>query len=98
VATKRLTIDIDETLHSQLKAEASAKGLHLGPFVEGILEARGGTSSPPPSFKSVDTASISTMSLDTLRELATTLGKIQPQDWKKQLVTVNSEIRRRYRI
>lgn len=97
MAKKRLTIDIDEALHSQLKAEASALGLHLGPFVEGILEARGEVT-PPSSLKPVDTASISTMSLDTLRELATTLGKIQPQDWKKQLVTVNSEIRRRYRI
>ncbi len=97
MAKKRLTIDIDETLHSQLKAESSALGLHMGPFVEGILEARG-EATPPLSVKSVDITTISTMSLDNLRELASSLGKTHPQDWKKQLNIVNTEIRRRYRV
>ena len=97
MAKKRLTIDIDESLHAQLKAESSALGLHMGPFVEGILEARG-EATPPLSVKPVEIATISTMSLDTLRELATSLGKTQPQDWKKQLNSVNTEIRRRYRV
>jgi hypothetical protein len=94
---KRLTIDIDENLHAALKAESSAQGLHLGPFVEKILESRG-ESVPDTTLKAVDIASISTMSLNNLRELATTLGDTQPSDWKKQLNIVNTEIRRRYRV
>ena len=94
---KRLTIDIDENLHAALKAESSAQGLHLGPFVEKILESRG-ESVPDTTLKAVDIASISTMSLNNLRELATTLGDTQPSDWRKQLNIVNTEIRRRYRI
>ena len=94
---KRLTVDIDENLHAALKAESSAQGLHLGPFVEKILESRG-KSVPDTTLKAVDIASISTMSLNNLRELATTLGDTQPSDWKKQLNIVNTEIRRRYRV
>ena len=94
---KRLTIDIDEKLHAALKAESSAQGLHLGPFVEKILESRG-ESVPDTTLKAVDIASISTMSLNNLRELATTLGDTQPSDWRKQLNIVNTEIRRRYRV
>ena len=94
---KRLTIDIDENLHSALKSESSAQGLHLGPFVEKILESRG-ESVPDTTLKAVDIASISTMSLNNLRELATTLGDTQPSDWRKQLNIVNTEIRRRYRV
>lgn len=97
MAKKRLTVDIDESLHAALKAEASALGLHLGPFVERILESREQDASVSP-LKSVDIASISTMSLNNLRELATTLGDSQPRDWKKQLNMVNTEIRRRYRV
>ena len=97
MAKKRLTIDIDESLHAQLKAESSAQGLHLGPFVEKILESRG-ESVPDTTLKAVDIASISTMSLNNLRELATSLGDTQPSDWRKQLNIVNTEIRRRYRV
>ena len=97
MANKRLTIEIDESLHSQLKAEASAKGLHLGPYCEAILEAR--SDSPrSSSVEKLDATTISTMPLDCLRGLCSELAETKPQDWERGIRLVNTEIRRRYRV
>ena len=95
MATKRLTIDIDESLHAQLKAEASAQGLHLGPYCEAILEARGDA---PSSVEKLDATTISTMPLDALRTMCSELAENKPRDWEKGIRLVNTEIRRRYRV
>ena len=97
MANKRLTIEIDESLHSQLKAEASAKGLHLGPYCEAILEARKELSRSS-SVEKLDATTISTMPLDSLRGLCSELAETKPQDWERGIRLVNTEIRRRYRV
>ena len=95
MANKRLSIEIDESLHAQLKAEASAQGLHLGPYCEAILEARGDASS---SVEKLDATTISTMPLNTLREMCIELAENKPRDWERGVRLVNTEIRRRYRV
>ena len=95
MATKRLSVEIDENLHAQLKAEASAQGLHLGPYVEAILEARGDA---PSSVEKLDATTISVLPLGSLRELCTELAEKKPKDWERGIRLVNSEIRRRYRV
>ena len=95
MAKKRLSIEIDESLHAQLKAEASAQGLHLGPYCEAILEARGDA---PSSVEKLDATTISTMPLDALRTMCSELAENKPRDWEKGIRLVNTEIRRRYRV
>ena len=95
MAKKRLSIEIDESLHAQLKAEASAQGLHLGPYCEAILEAR---SDAPSSVEKLDATTISTMPLNTLREMCIELAENKPRDWERGVRLVNTEIRRRYRV
>ena len=95
MAKKRLSIEIDESLHAQLKAEASAQGLHLGPYCEAILEAR---SDAPSSVEKLDATTISTMPLNALREMCIELAENKPRDWERGVRLVNTEIRRRYRV
>ena len=95
MANKRLSIDIDESLHAQLKAEASAQGLHLGPYCQAILEAR---SDAPSSVEKLDATTISTMPLNALREMCIELAENKPRDWERGVRLVNTEIRRRYRV
>jgi len=93
---KRVSITIDDKLHSQLKAEASAQGIPLGSYCEAILEGRGNTPSPP--VKEVDASTIAVMPLDELRALNSELVSIKPAGWERSTRLVNSEIRRRYRV
>ena len=95
MATKRLTVEINAELHAQLKAEASAQGLHLGPYCQAILEARGDA---PSSVEKLDATTISTMPLDALRTMCSELAENKPRDWEKGIRLVNTEIRRRYRV
>ena len=95
MAKKRLSIEIDESLHAQLKAEASSAGLHLGPYCQAILEAR---SDAPSSVEKLDATTISTMPLNALRNLCTELAETKPRDWERGIRLVNTEIRRRYRV
>ena len=95
MANKRLSIDIDESLHAQLKAEASAQGLHLGPYCQAILEAR---SDAPSSVEKLDPTTISTMPLNALRERSIELAESKPHDWERGIRLINTEIRRRYRV
>jgi len=97
MANKRLSIDIDESLHAQLKAEASAQGLHLGPYCEAILEARG-EATLSSSVEKLDATTISTMPLDALRGLCSELAENKPRDWERGIRPTNTEIRRRYRV
>jgi len=98
MSTKRLTIEINEALHAQLKAEASAAGLHLGPYCEAIFEAREGGTSSSASVKHIDAASISAIPLDVLRKTCMELAETRPKDWERSIRLINTEIRRRYRV
>ncbi len=97
MASKRLTVEIDENLHAQLKAEASAQGLHLGPYVEAILEARGQATGSS-SVENLDAATVSAMPLGSLRDLCAEMAENKPKDWERGIRLVNTEIRRRYRV
>ena len=91
---KRLIVDIDEAVHSRLKSEAAQIGIALGPYCASLLEISSQIEPPV----SADTSNVSTMTLDSLRRLATDLGKSQPRGWEQSLRNINTEIRRRYRI
>ena len=92
--TKRLTFEVDETLHSQLKSEAAALGIPLGSHCAAIL-AGGNTSVP---IEQLDTTTISAMPLGILREMCADLAEKKPKDWQRAITRVQSEIRRRYRV
>lgn len=94
---KRLTFNIEESLHNRLKAEAAALGIPLGSHCTAILEGEG-EKLPEPSIEELDLNSIQSMSLQTLRELSVSLSEKKPSDWRSNLTKVNTEIRRRYRI
>lgn len=96
MANKRLTFEVTEELHSRLKAEAAAKGVSLGSHCTAILE-EGGVQ-PSSSIEELDATTISTMTLDGLREFSTSLTKERPRDWKRGVNLINSEIRRRFRV
>ena len=96
MANKRLSFEIDETLHSQLKAEAAAAGLHLGPYCSQILERRGETSSP--SVEEFDSKSVEALPLDVLRNILSEQATKRNPGWERNVRVVNAEIRRRYRV
>ena len=94
MANKRLTFDIPEELHAQLKAEAGALGVSLGSHCTTILQ--GGSKSP--SVMDLDQTTISAMPLGVLREMCQDLADKKPRDWSQAIVRIQSEIRRRYRV
>jgi len=93
---KRLTFEVTEELHSRLKAEAAAKGVSLGSHCSAILEAGG--VQPSSSIEELDAATISSMTLESLREKCSSLTKDRPRDWKRGVNMLNTEIRRRFRV
>ncbi len=93
-AKKRLTFDVDESLHSRLKAEAAAKGVKLGAYCSAILE-EGAT--VPSTIEELDPATLAAMPLGVLREMCAELGERKPANWQRSITRVNAEIRRRYR-
>lgn len=93
---KRLTFEIDENTHNQLKAEAAEKGVSLGSYCSSILKARSGESRS--SFlDNLSHATLSIISLGDLRDIVSQLIKERPKDWEAKTRMVNSEILRRYR-
>jgi protein tyrosine/serine phosphatase len=98
MAKKRLIIDVEEAVHSRLKAEAAQVGARLGPHCRAILErSLEENSSGPPSVE-FDREQISKMSLDTLRKLSSSLFSEKPESWERKSAIVESEITRRFRI
>ena len=93
-AKKRLTFDVDESLHSRLKAEAAAQGVKLGAYCTAILEGEVKASS---TIEELDPATLSAMPLGVLREMCAELGERKPDNWQRSITRVNTEIRRRYR-
>ncbi len=91
---KRIILDVDEAVHSRLKSEAAQLGVALGPYCASLLEQSSQIKQPV----SVNTLNVSTMTLDTLREMAQELGTGQPAGWEQSLRNINTEIRRRYRV
>jgi hypothetical protein len=93
---KRLTFDVTEELHNRLKSEAAAKGVSLGSHCSAILEA-GGTV-PSSSIEELDATTISSMTMEDLRQQCSVLTKERPHNWKKGVQMLNTEMRRRFRV
>ena len=94
-AKKRLTFDVDESLHTRLKAEAAAQGVALGTYCSAILE--GGAKPAPSTIEELDPTTLAAMPLGVLREMCAELGEKKPDNWQRSITRVNAEIMRRYR-
>ena len=97
MATKRLTFDVSEELHSRLKAEAAALGTALGAHCATILQD-GSPKGGLPGVEDMDTATLSAMPLGVLREMCQDLGETKPTGWEIAIRRVQSEIKRRYKV
>ena len=91
---KRIILNVTEDLHSQLKAEAAQKGISLGSHCAAIL---GGEATASPPIEELDLQTLSYLPLSQLREIASDLVGNRPNDWKRQVANVNSEMRRRFK-
>jgi hypothetical protein len=95
MGTKRLTFDVPEELHNQLKSESGSKGLSLGSYCRTLLEERQKSSS---SIEELDATTISSMTMEDLRQQCSVLTKERPHNWKKGVQMLNTEMRRRFRV
>jgi hypothetical protein len=93
---KRLTFDVTEELHNRLKSEAAAKGVSLGSHCSAILEEGGVI--PSSSIEELDATTISSMTMEDLRQQCSVLTKERPHNWKKGVQMLNTEMRRRFRV
>ena len=91
---RRLTFEIDENLHSKLKAEAAQKGVSLGSHCAAILA---GEETPSPAIEDFDATTLSIIPLNELRDTCNRLTKDKPRDWQRQVRMINTEMRRRFR-
>ena len=91
--TKRLILNITEELHTRLKVEAAQKGVSLGAHCAAIL---GGGDQPSP-IEEIDLTTLTYLSLDQLRDHCRELVDKKPNDWKRGVANVNTEMRRRFR-
>jgi len=91
---RRLTFEVPEELHSQLKAEAAELGISMGSHCSAILSGRGVKPSVGVKF---DATKLPTMPLGSLRELCSKISEEEGKDWRRQVGILNTEMRRRYR-
>lgn len=98
MAKKRLTFEVEEELHHRLKAEAAQQGIPLGAHCAAILTVGGGVPHPSTTVEDLDHATLSSLPLTELRELAKRMANGQTEDRRHAVGRVNSEIMRRYKI
>lgn len=91
---RRLTFEVPEELHSQLKAEAAELGISLGSHCSAILSGRG---IKPLAGVKFDATKLPTMPLGSLRELCSKIAEGQEEDWRRQVGILHNEMARRYR-
>mgnify|MGYP003643663054 FL=1 len=91
---RRLTFEVPEELHSQLKAEAAELGISLGSHCSAILSGRG---IKPLAGVKFDATKLPTMPLGSLRELCSKIAEGQGEDWRRQVGILHNEMARRYR-
>ena len=96
MSKKRLIFDVEETLHSKLKAEAAKQGVPLGALCSSLLEIALHPEGLP-RVEDLDQTTIAAMPLGVLREMCQDLADQKPIGWSKSITLVQSEIRRRYR-
>ena len=91
--TKRLILNVTEELHTRLKTEAAQKGVSLGAHCAAIL---GGDVQSSP-IEEIDLTTLTYLSLDQLRDQCRDLIEKKPDNWKRSVANVNTEMRRRFR-
>lgn len=98
---KRLIFEVSEEVHARLKAEAAALGTPLGSHCAALLTEAGSpdlSGVPPIQPSDLDTATISSMPLDLLRQFRQEVVQERPTDWKSAVNRINTEISRRFRV
>lgn len=96
MAKKRLTFDVEEDLHSNLKQEAAKRGLPLGALCSTLLEKGLGEETTTRTSVEIDPELFSSLPLDYLRGEVARLGAEKPKDWQLTVRRINSEIVKRY--
>lgn len=98
MAKKRLTFDVDESLHSELKARAAERGISLGILCSSLLSSGVENGIGVEKKDPIDPSLYPNIALDELREEALRLGEEKPSGWDTLVRKINAEIVRRYKI
>lgn len=100
MAKKRLTFDVEESLHSELKAMAAERKVSLGTLCSGLLSAGTGSGGDIEVEKRgrIAPTMYPNAPLDELRAEAIRLSAEEPKNWDVMVKKINAEIVRRYRI
>lgn len=94
MAKKRLTFDVEERLHSNLKQKAAERGVPLGAFCSALLES--GLEVSSKTSIEFDPEVYQNLPLDLLRSETARLGRERPKNWENLVKKINSEIVKRY--
>lgn len=98
MAKKRLTFDVEESLHSEIKAKAAERKVSLGALCSSLLVIGMENDVEIEEKGPLDPSMYSNIALNELREEALRLGKEKPKEWDTYVRKINAEIVRRYRI
>lgn len=98
MAKKRLTFDVEESLHSELKARAAEQKVALGTLCSSLLSSGVEGDVEVKKEESIDPLMYSQLSLEVLRNEALRLGRDKPQGWDTLVRKINAQIVRRYKV
>ena len=98
MAKKRLTFDVEESLHSELKAMAAKRGVTLGTLCSSLLSAGVEGDVEVEKKDPIDPSLYPNIGLEELREEALRLGRERPNGWDTLVRKINAQIVRRYKV
>lgn len=98
MAKKRLTFDVEESLHSELKAMAAERGVTLGTLCSSLLSAGVEGDVEVEKKDPIDPSLYPNIGLEELREEALRLGRERPNGWDTLVRKINAQIVRRYKV
>ena len=98
MAKKRLTFDVEESLHSELKAMAAERGVTLGTLCSSLLSAGVEGDVEVEKKEPIDPSLYPNIGLEELREEALRLGRERPNGWDTLVRKINAQIVRRYKV
>lgn len=98
MAKKRLTFDVEESLHSELKARAAEQGVALGTLCSSLLSSSVENDVGIEKKEPIDPSMYPHIGLEELREEALILGRERPNGWDTLVRKINAQIVRRYKV
>jgi hypothetical protein len=98
MAKKRLTFDVEESLHSEIKAKAAERKVSLGALCSSLLVIGMENDVGIEKKEPVDPSMYPNIGLEELREEALRLGKERLDGWDILVRKINAQIVRRYRV